>query len=82
MRLGNGKSKLLRCVESIMWQGVISLINGDKEPHEMFTWLMDALPWTDIEGASLDECEMSWFDLSAYNSVFFSGLAHFPTTLQ
>jgi hypothetical protein len=76
--LGNSKSELLRRVESIMWQGVISLVNGDKEPHEMLAWLMDALPWTDIEGASLDEREMSWFDLSAYTSIFFSGLAHFP----
>ena len=77
-RLGNSKSELLRRVESIMWQGVIFLVNGDKEPHDMLAWLMDALPWTDIQGASLDEREMSWFNLSAYTSIFFSGLAHFP----
>ena len=68
--LGNSKSELLRRVESIMWQGVIFLVNGDKEPHGMLTWLMDALPWHDIEVASSDEREMSWFDLSACTSCF------------
>lgn len=77
-RLGNSKSELLRRVESIMWQGVISLVHEDKEPHEMLAWLMDTLPWSDIEAASLDEREMGWFDLSAYTSIFFSGIAHFP----
>lgn len=76
-RLGNSKSELLRRVESIMWQGVIFLVNGEKEPFEMLTWLMDTLPWSDIEGASLDEHETNWFNLSACASFFSSGLAHF-----
>lgn len=74
-RLGNGKSELLQHVESILWHGVISLVNGDKEPHDMLAWLVDTLPWTDIEGASLDECERGWFDLSGYTFNSISGLS-------
>jgi hypothetical protein len=81
-RLGNDKSELLRRVECIMWQAIIFLVKGEKEPHDMLTWLMETLPWTDIEGASLDEHEKSWFDLSVYTSIFFSGLALFPLLLN
>jgi hypothetical protein len=66
-----------------MWQGIISLVNKDKEPHDMLAWLMDTLSWTDIKAVSLDEHEMGWFDLSAYTSIFFSGLcSSSPTTVQ
>ncbi|KAF8969130.1 hypothetical protein BDZ97DRAFT_1754747 [Flammula alnicola] len=63
-RLGNTKSELLRRVESVMWNGVILLVSGDKDPHEMLAWLVDTLPWKDIEGAALDENERGWFRLS------------------
>ena len=64
-RLGNAKSPLLKRVERIIWEGLILLVNGEKDPLEVLNWLVVSLPWQEIESAAKNEAERDWFKLGA-----------------
>jgi len=65
-RLGNAKSPLLQCVERLMWEGLILLVKGEKDPFEVLKWLVDTLPWKEIENAAGDQTERAWFKLGTF----------------